>query len=87
MSPKKIFIRDLANHLATTSTVMSGPELAEHLNRNGYQTDYGTNYQGTQGTYTLIKATYSELMNSGDSTSANNVSLAFVKEDGTYAYL
>lgn len=87
MSPKKIFIRDLANHLANTKTVMSGPELANHLNRNNIQTDYGTTYAGTQGTYALVKATYNELINNGDSASANNVALAFVKEDGTYAYL
>ncbi|MEJ8590671.1 hypothetical protein JSO54_05400 [Riemerella anatipestifer] len=66
---------------------MSGPELAEHLNRNGHTTDYGTKYQGTQGTYALIKATYNALISLGDPTSANNVALAFVKEDGTYAYL
>ena len=87
MSPKKTFIKDLANHLVSTGTVMSGPELANHLNRNNIQTDSGTTYAGTQGTYALVKATYNELMKNGDSINADKIALAFVKEDGTYAYL
>ena len=87
MSPKKKFITDLANHLANTKSIMSGPELAEHLNRNDIKTDNGAPYVGNQGTYALIKATYNTLMNDGDSAGANNVAKAFVKENGEYAYL
>lgn len=87
MSPKKIFIKDLAAHLTNTKSVMSGPELAKHLNRNNIKTDSGSNYVGSQGTYALVKATYKELISNGDFVNANNVALAFVKEDGTYAYL
>ena len=87
MSPKKIFIKDLAAHLTNTKSVMSGPELAKHLNRNNIKTDAGSAYIGSQGTYALVKATYNKLISTGDSINANYVALAFVKEDGTYAYL
>lgn len=87
MSPKKTFIQNLANHLASTGTVMSGPELADHLNRNGIQTDYGTEYAGGRGVYTLVAATYNELISLDLVSDANNVAKAFVKEDGTPAYL
>lgn len=87
MSPKKIFIKNLANHLANTGTVMSGSELGEHLNRNGIQTDYGTDFAGKRGVYTLVSASYHELVKLGLTSDANNVAKAFVKEDGTPAYL
>ena len=66
---------------------MSGPELADHLNRNGFTTSYGSEYEGKRGTYTLISATYKELTSLNRISDAENVAKAFVKENGTPAYL
>ncbi len=87
MDAKKEYISKLANHLVDNGKIMSGPEFADHLNRNGFQTSYGTDYEGKRGTYTLISATYKELTDLGRISDAENVAKAFVKEDGTPAYL
>lgn len=87
MNDKKEYISKLANHLVDTGKIMSGPELADHLNRNGFQTSYGTDYEGKRGTYTLISAIYKELTNLGRVSDADKIAKAFVKEDGTPAYL
>ncbi len=66
---------------------MSGSELADHLNRNNIQTNYGTDYAGKRGIYNLVSATYHELVAHGRQSDTDKVALAFVKEDGSYAYL
>lgn len=83
---KKEYIRRLANFLAENGTHMAGNELAEHLNRNGFETNYGATYEGVRGTYTLIHATYDWLVSIGSQEEADNVAGAFPKPDGTYAY-
>ena len=66
---------------------MSGKELADDLNRNGYLTSYGESYKGSRGTYALIMATYRWLESDQHlPEEASKVALAFVKPDGTYAY-
>ena len=87
MNKKKLYIWRLAAFLSDNQMVMSGEELAEHLNRNGFLTSYGAEYQGERGTYTLIRATWTWVNNElGLDDEAQKVAKAFVKRDGSYAY-
>ncbi len=87
MNEKKLYIWKLADFLAQYGMVMSGEELAAHLNRNEFLTSYGSEYQGGRGTYTLIKQTWNWLHNDlGLYDEAEKVAKAFVKPDGSYAY-
>jgi hypothetical protein len=87
MNEKRAYIWRLASFLHANSMVMSGEELAEHLNRNDFLTSYGSEYQGGRGTYTLIRSTWhwlnDELSMPGE---ALHIARAFVKPDGSYAY-
>lgn len=83
---KKEYIRRLAIFLVKNNTTMTGENLAEHLNWNEFLTNYGTEYQGGRGTYTLIHATYDWLVSIGEEDDADKVALAFKKPDGTFAY-
>ena len=88
MNDKKVYIWRLASFLSMNTKTMSGEELADHLNRNDFMTSYGTEYQGGRGTYKLIKETYNWLNAELNlSEEAKHVANAFVKPDGTYAYL
>lgn len=87
MNGKKLYIWRLGTFLHIHNMVMSGEELAEHLNRNNFLTDSGTEYQGGRGTYTLIKKTWEWLHDDLDlKEDAEHVARAFVKPDGDYAY-
>ncbi|ABM03360.1 hypothetical protein Ping_1555 [Psychromonas ingrahamii 37] len=82
MNNKKAYIWKLAVFLHAQKMVMSGEELAEHLNRNNFLTSYGTEYQGGRGTYKLIKQTWEWLENDLVLNSeAQAVALAFVKQN------
>ena len=88
MNEKRVYIWKLAAFLADNDKTMSGDELAKHLNRNNFLTEYGTKYKGTRGTYKLIKETWNWLNDDlGLPKEAARVAKAFVKPDGTYAYL
>ena len=54
MNRKRMYIWRLAALLAEYGMTMSGEELAAHLNRNNFLTEYGTPYAGARGTYKLI---------------------------------
>lgn len=87
MNDKKVYIWKLGAFLHSQKMVMSGEELADHLNRNNFLTTYGTEYQGGRGTYRLIKQTWEWLHNELELTAeAEAVALAFVKQNGEYAY-
>jgi hypothetical protein len=87
MNEKKIYIWKLATFLHSQEMVMSGEELAEHLNRNKFLTSYGTEYQGGRGTYKLIKQTWKWLHEDLElKEEANHIARAFVKPNGGYAY-
>jgi hypothetical protein len=87
MNEKKTYVWRLATFLHSNSMVMSGEELAEHLNRNKFLTSYGTEYEGGRGTYRLIRQTWKWLNDElGLPKEAEHVALAFVKPDGGYAY-
>jgi hypothetical protein len=87
MNQKRVYIWQLAVFLTSHDKVMSGKELADHLNRNDFLTEYGAEYQGARGTYTLIEQTYRWLDEDlGLPKEAGSVAKAFVKPDGSYAY-
>ena len=87
MNQKKVYVWRLAEFLDRNKMKMSGEELAEHLNRNRFLTEYGTQYTGKRGTYTLIRETWAWLHDDlGLDDEAKKVAEAFVKPDGTYAY-
>ncbi|HEY5505316.1 MAG TPA: hypothetical protein VIK28_09170 [Sedimentisphaerales bacterium] len=87
MNEKKTYIWRLATFLHANSMVMSGEELAKHLNRNKFPTSYGTEFQGGRGTYQLIRQTWKWLYEElGLPKEAKHVAKAFVKPDGEYAY-
>lgn len=87
MNTKKHYVWQLAAFLNNFGTTMSGEELAEHLNRNNLLTNYGAEYQGGRGTYTLIRETWKWVKNDlGLPNEAQKIAEAFVKQDGTFAY-
>jgi hypothetical protein len=88
MNAKKIYVWKLADFLDRNGMRMSGEELAEHLNRNSISTTYGGIYEGGRGTYKLISETWNWLNDDLElPDEARKVANAFVKPDGTYAYL
>lgn len=87
MKKKKTYIWQLADFLVNKGVVMSGPQLASHLNLNGMVTEYGAEYQGARGTYRLIEVTWHWLHDDLNlPEEAKKVATAFVKPDGSYAY-
>ena len=87
MNKKKLYVWRLASFLFDHQKIMSGEELAEHLNRNNFLTSYGSEYQGGRGTYKLIKETWKWVNDELElSDEAEKVAEAFVKPDGSYAY-
>ncbi|MCC7302336.1 MAG: hypothetical protein IT233_06820 [Bacteroidia bacterium] len=87
MNKKKLYVWQLATFLSNHNMRMSGEELADHLNRNNFLTNYGTEYQGGRGTYTLIRETWNWLQHDLQlPDQAEKIADAFVKPDGSYAY-
>jgi len=87
MNDKKIYIWKLATFLHSQGAIMSGKELASHLNRNNFLTSYGVKYKGKRGTYKLIRQTWKWLHNDLKlKNEANCIAKAFVKHNGDYAY-
>ena len=86
MDEKKDYIHKLAAFLNDNNKVMSGEELAEHLNRNDFTTSYGTKYQGGIGTYRLISETYKWTCENFGEDAAEKVARAFVTPSREYAF-
>jgi hypothetical protein len=87
MQEKKLYIWQLANFLFQWKKEMSAQELADHLNRNGFLTSYGTQFEGGVGTYRLISMTYRWVNEElGLYDEAQKIALSFVKPDGTHAW-
>ena len=87
MNKKKLYVWRLASFLSDHGMMMSGEELADHLNRNKFLTSYGEEYQGGRGTYKLIRETWNWVNEElGLDDEAEKVAKAFVKPDGSYAY-
>lgn len=79
------YITKLARFLCENKMTMTVPNLADHLNWNGFKTSYETEYQGGRGT-SLIHAVYDWLVSQEREDDAEIVALAFKKPDGGYAY-
>lgn len=86
MNKKKLYIWKLADFLDANEKIMSGEELATHLNRNNFETSYGSHFEGKRGIYTLIKYTYDWLTDMNLSSEASKVATVYVTKDGGYAY-
>ena len=66
---------------------MSARELADFLNRNGYETSYGTEYEGGRGIYRLIKSAHTWRQDEeDDQDGADAIALSFVNEVGEPAW-
>lgn len=87
INQKKTYVWRLAEFLGRYDMRMSGEELADHLNRNDFLTEYAEKYAGGRGTYTLIRETWKWLQEDLElPEEAEKVARAFVKPDGGYAY-
>ncbi len=87
MNRKKLYVWRLAAFLHDNNMVMSGDELAAHLNRNNFRTGYGAQYEAARGTYKLITETWKWVNNDlGLEDEAEKVAVTFVKPDGTHAW-
>ena len=76
----------LARNLLTTGDSMTGYELANYLNSNGFTTDYGTAYQGLRGTYTLLRGTYYSVKLKFGKAEADLIAISFKKPNGQFAW-
>ena len=87
MNRKRLYIWRLARFLRQYQMTMSGDELADHLNRNGFLTEYGQEYQGRRGTYKLVSTTWQWVNNQlGLEDEAGYIAEAFVLPDGSYPW-
>jgi hypothetical protein len=87
MNQKKLYVWRLASFLYSHNMVMSGDELAAHLNRNNFRTGYDTEFSGGRGTFTLIRTTWHWVNDElGLEDEARNIAMAYVKPDGSHAW-
>jgi hypothetical protein len=80
------FVSWVANQLKKYETFMSVPALCELLNKKGYRTNYGTEYDGGRGSYRLVRSAYYRKKNTGDADSAHNIAIAFRRPNFAYTY-
>lgn len=80
--PKQDYIANLAETLVKDGCYMSGRELAENLNRN----NYGHYEPGRRGIFTLVRSIWHHFQEKGDYQTAYNIAMAFVKDNGDYAF-
>ena len=83
---KQEYIAQLGEFLTDRGMTMSIPELADHLNRNKFSTNYGTEFKGERGTFTLVDAVFDDLVKQNKKMNADKVAKGFPKKDGTYAF-
>jgi hypothetical protein len=83
-----LYIWRLATFLRSNNKEMSAEELVDHLNRNGFTTQRGTEHvKAGHGPYRIISATWHWINDDlGLHNEAENVALAYVKPDGTHAW-
>jgi hypothetical protein len=84
---KREYLFHLSQFLNKYNMKMSGSELVEHFRRNSITTDYGTSYVGGRGVYKFISSVYNFYAGKGEQEYADSIARAFVKQDGTYAYI
>lgn len=87
MNRKKLYILRLGTFLHSLGMTMSAQELADHLNRNGFRTADGAEFDHDLDIYTLIQATWRWVNNDlGLEDEAQKIAMAFVKPDGTHSW-
>jgi len=86
MIEKREYLYRLSKFLKSENKVMSGSELVIHFNRNNILTEYGTQYGGGRGIYTLLRSTWNYYMSIGQKKKAKVIAESFVNESGDYAY-
>lgn len=85
MERKRKIIAELAQCLVENKLKISGKLLSDILNFNDIETNYGTQYEGGRGIYTLIHAVYNYYYEH-DPSLAEQIALAFTNECGEYVY-
>ena len=85
MSGKKEYVGKLAEFLDENESEMSFDELADHLNRNGFEPDYGGEYHGGRGTSRLVSTTY-DWAEEQDDYDEGAIARAFVDKKGEHPY-
>ena len=81
------FVAWVANELTKHEAFMSIPALCELLNKQGYRTNYGTEYDAGRGSYRLVRSAYYRKQNKGELESARNIAISFRRPNFQYAYL
>jgi len=82
MNKTKTYIYELSQFLDQRDFRMSGKELADHLNRNGFKPQRGGIYYGERGTYALIAHTFAEVESLYGLQEANKIARVFVNIKG-----
>ena len=87
MNQAKSLVLRVALALGRSGKTMPAPDLVPMLNAAGIRTTRGVPYTGGgRGIYTLVRATYDELVGLGRQADADAVAAAFTRPDGSYAY-
>jgi hypothetical protein len=86
MNKKKMYLVKLAEFLVANGMYMSGPELVDHLNRNGFFTALGEPYKGGRGVYKLLNETYKWLESLGLDDDTARFPQAFVDGNGEFPW-
>ena len=85
MEEKREYIGKLAEFLHENESSMSFDELADHLNRNGFETEDGKEYQGGRGTSHLVSTTY-DWAECEEDVDEEAIARAFVDKKGEHPY-
>ena len=80
------FVAWVANELKKHEAFMSIPALCELLNKKGYRTNYGTEYDAGRGSYRLVRERTTRMIKRGESGTAANIAMSFKRPNFTYAY-
>ena len=83
---KYSLLAKLAKFLVENRLKMTGGELAEFLNTNGYTTSYGSRFEGGRGIYTVIRNCWHYYHNRNESETEKNIENSFVNSSGYPAF-
>ena len=86
MVAKTDYIKKLAGTLSKSGSFMTFDQLANDLNKKGFQTTYGTPYSGGRGVARLVDAVYQRLDAQGLTKERDLVAYVFTNANGDYAY-
>jgi hypothetical protein len=75
-----------AKTLVDNDCQISGPELADALNRGGFRTALGRPFKNGRGIYSLISRAWNHYTRKGDTEAALYIALAYTTVSGVVAY-